>query len=438
MRRLGAFAGLLLLAGCGDQWLGGSEEPPLPGERISIMLLDESITADPALAELEVRLPAPARNPDWPQTMGRADHALEHAELGDDLSVAWSVSIGEGSGGGGRLLSTPIVNEGRVYTIDAEGEVAAFDALDGQSLWRYVPEDLDETDRLRSGGLAASSGWVFVTTGSGTVLGLNAATGQEVWRRALQSPIRTAPTIAGSTLLVLTSLNQLVALDGNSGSLLWQHAGFFEQAAILGGAAPAADGQLAVVAYSSGQVFALDLQTGREVWDETILRPRRTLAIGSINDINGSPVLHGGQVLVAGNGGEMAAIDRRNGLRNWEIEVTSLNSPWAAGDFVYLLTDRNEVVCLLADAPRARWISPLERLTDPGDPDSRRIFWSGPVLAGDRLVLTGSTGEAVTLSPYTGEILGRVQLPGPASLPPIVADATLYFLTDAGRLVAYR
>lgn len=438
MKRFIPLAALTMLAACTEQWLGDTQDPPLPGERISIMLLDDAITADPALAELEVRLPAPRSNADWPQSMGNAQHTAEHVELGDDLSVAWQTSIGQGNGDGGRILSPPVINEQRVYTIDSAGTVAAWDQASGQSIWRTEPQDLEETDRLRGGGLAASNGWVFVTTGVGTVLGLNAATGEEVWRRPLQSPIRTAPTVIGGIVLALTSLNQLVALDGNSGAVLWQHVGFFEQAAILGGAAPAADGQLVVVAYSSGQLFALELETGREVWNETLLRPRRTLAIGAINDITGAPVISNGQVFVAGNGGEMAAIDLFAGIRNWEIELTSLQSPWVAGNFVYVLTDRNEVVCLLVDAPRARWISPLERLVDPENPDSRRVFWAGPVLAGDRLILTGSTGEAVTLSPYTGEILGRVSLPGPTSLPPVVADGTLYFLTDAGQLVAYR
>ena len=431
-------ATIVPLAGCGDQWLGEAEDPPLPGERISIMLLDDEITADPALAELEVRLPAPRLNPDWPQAMGNAQHALEHGELGDDLKIAWQRDIGAGQGDGNRLLSAPIIAEGQLFVSDAQGVVSAYNAANGELIWRTSTIKEADSDRLRGGGIATSNGWVFATTGAGAVVGLNANNGDEVWRRELHSPIRTSPTVIGGVVIALTSLNQLVALDGNSGSVLWQHAGFFEQAAILGGAPPASDGRLVIAAYSSGQVFALDLDSGRELWSETILRPRRTLAIGSINDITGAPVIHRNQVLVAGNGGEMAGIDLLSGLRNWEIELTSLQSPWAAGEFVYVLTDRNEVICLLAGTAQARWISPLERLVDPDDADSRRVFWSGPVLAGDRLILTGSTGSAVTLSPYTGEILGKVSLPGPASLPPVVANGTLYILTDNGTLLAYR
>jgi outer membrane protein assembly factor BamB len=279
---------------------------------------------------------------------------------------------------------------------------------------------------------------LLASTGSGDVVALNADDGSELWRRRLLAPIRTAPTVIGNRVLVTTSANETVALNLVTGDVLWQHVGFFEQAAILGGATPAATDGVAVAAYSSGEVFALDLEDGRPIWSDTVLRPRRTLAIGTISDITGSPVIDRDRVIVAGNGGEMAAFDVQNGSRSWNLDVTSRHMPWVAGDFIYVLTDRNEIVAVVRQGGLVRWVSPLERLRDPDDPESARVFWAGPVLAGDRLILAGSTGEAVSVSPYTGEIFGRLRLPGPVALPPVVADGTLYLLTNDGDLLAYR
>jgi outer membrane protein assembly factor BamB len=134
----------------------------------------------------------------------------------------------------------------------------------------------------------------------------------------------------------------------------------------------------------------------------------------------------------------MAAFDFASGAREWTAEVTSTQTPWVAGEFLYFLTDRTELVCILRQGGRIRWVSPLGELADPDDPDSPRVRWSGPVLASDRLLLASSEGEAVSVSPYTGEALGRIDLGGSVSLPPIVADGTVYFLTDRGDLLAYR
>lgn len=433
-----ALAATLLLAGCGAGWLGGVDETRLPGERVPIMLMNEGIAADPRIANLNVVLPAPQRVADWPMPGGNAANAMHHLYLGDDLQLAWRANIGSGSGGASQLLARPVVSAGRVFSVDSQGQITALSASNGQRLWRVTPEGMRASDRLRSGGIAYADGRLLATTGAGDVLALDADDGSELWRRRLFSPIRTAPTSVGNRLLVTTSANQTFALDAATGDVLWQHVGFFEQAAILGGAAPAANQQLAVVAYSSGEVFALDLADGQPIWSDTVLRPRRTLAIGAISDITGSPVIDRDRVIVAGNGGEMGAFDLASGTRSWNLDVTSRHTPWIAGDFIYVLTDRNEVVAIARQGGLVRWVSPLERLRDPDDPESTRIFWAGPVLAGDRLILAGSTGEAVTISPYTGEILGRLGLPGAVSLPPVVADGTLYLLTNGGELLAYR
>lgn len=429
----------LTLAGCGGgSWLGEAEDPPLPGTRKPVLLIEDAVRADPQVANLRLTLPPPERNPDWPQAGGTPRHAMHHLAAGDPINLAWRADIGSGAGGGSRLLAPPVVAGGTVFAVDAEGVASAFAAADGERRWRVAVEANEAADRLRTGAAAHADGRLFVAMAYGTVLALDAGSGRELWRQQLRAPIRAAPTVADGRVLVPTADNQLFALDGADGEILWRHAGLFEQAGILGGASPASDGDLVVAAYSSGEVVALVLDGGRPLWSETVERPRRTLAIGAITDIVGDPVIDQGQVIVAGASGEMAAFDLTRGGRLWSAEVTSTQMPWVAGEVVYALTERGEVVAILRRGGQIRWVSPLPLSVDPEDPDSRRIRWIGPVLAGDRLLLAGSEGEVVSMSPYTGEILGKARLAGPVSLPPVIADGTVYFLTDEGELLAYR
>ncbi|HEX5080097.1 MAG TPA: PQQ-binding-like beta-propeller repeat protein [Geminicoccaceae bacterium] len=431
-----AFA--LLLAGCSaGSWFGGSEDPPLPGERIPVMLLEREVTADPGLADLPIRLPPPERNASWPQSGGLSSHAFHHLAANDDLRLAWSADIGAGSAGSGQLLARPVVAEGRVYTMDAEGTVTAFDTRNGNLVWRYEPADLADEVEI-GGGLAYDGGWLFATLSSGTVVGLNASTGTEAWHQSLLLPLRAAPTVADGRLLVLTADNQLYALDGATGQPLWRHTGFFEGAGLLGGPSPAVGNSVVVVPYSSAEVYALRLDNGRPLWNDTVQRPRRTQGLAEINDIDGMPVIADSSVYVASYGGQMASIDLLRGIRSWDIDLASTQTPWLAGDFIYLLSTRGEIVCLLRDNGRVRWVAPLPRLKDPDDPGSDPITWSGPILVGDRLLLAGSSGQALSVSPYNGEILGRIDLPAPVLIPPVAADGTVYFLTEDAELLAYR
>ena len=438
MGRTGVAVGILLgLAACSgdDAWFGGGEEPPLPGERVSVMLLERELIADPNLATLPIELPPPQRNDSWPQNGGVATHAMHHLAAADQLGLAWRADIGAGSPNAGQLLARPVVAEGRVFTMDAEGTIRAFDAETGAPVWTYEQE---ATDGLIGGGLAYANGWLFATLSSGEVLGLDVASGAEVWTQPLAVPLRAAPTVAEDRVLVLTADNQLYALDGTTGRPVWRHAGFLEGAGLLGGPSPAVDRGLVVVPYSSAEVFALRLDNGRPLWSDTVERPRRTQALDEITDIEGMPVIEGDMVYVAGYGGQMAAIDVRRGIRTWDLDVASTDTPWLAGDFIYLLTTRGEVVCLLRANGRVRWVSPLPRFTNPDDPGSTAIIWSGPILVGDRLLVVGSNGQAVTMSPYNGEILGRQELPGPAVIAPVAAQGMVYVVTENAELLAFR
>ena len=180
-----------------------------------------------------------------------------------------------------------------------------------------------------------------------------------------------------------------------------------------------------VAAYPSGEVVALSLQSGEPIWNETVVRPRRTLAIGAISDIVADPVISEGRVIVAGASGEMAAFDLMRGDRLWTADVTSTQTPWVAGSFIYIITERNELVCMLQQGGRIRWISPLPTLVDPSNIDSRRIRWVGPILVSDRLLVASSEGDIYSVSPYTGEVLGKTAAGGPVSVPMAVAISRL-------------
>lgn len=438
MKRAIVLMSAALLAGCGN-FLEVDEPPPLAGERVPVLLLESELQADPRLADVQIQLPPPVVNAAWPQSGGVASHSMQHLAAADSPSLAWQQSIGAGSSRRARILQRPVVADGMVFAADASGAIVALSSGNGGEVWRYDPADDDYQSSSELGaGLAFENGWLFATLSGGMVVALNAETGAEIWRRKVNLPLRTAPTVAGTTLLVLSADNQFLAYNAQDGQPLWQNAGYFETAAMLGGASAAYDAGIAVVPFSSGEVYAIRTDTGQPIWADTIQRPRLAYAMAAINDIQGDPVIDGDIVFVAGQGGEMVAFDLRRGQRLWEQELVSVETPWAVGDYVYVLTARGEVVCLLRQGGQIKWVSPLPRLTDPEDSASAPIVWSGPVLAGDRLLLAGSNGRAVSMSPYTGELLGEIDLPGPVVSAPVVAEQTVYFLTAGGEIVAYR
>ncbi len=438
MRELALSAVLLgTLTACSG-WYGEGNEAPLPGDRVSVLLRESQLSADPNVANLKIELPAAVANDAWPQHGGSPAHRLQHPAGPTNPSLAWRAEIGENTASNGQLLARPVVADGTIFAMDAFGSISAFDTASGALRWKKTYQDLDLDDSVFGGGLAVDQGRLFITLTTGNVIGLDAKNGDEIWRQPLALPLRSAPTVADGIVLVLTADNQVYALDQLTGQPAWRHAGFFETSGVLGGPSPSVDGGIAVVPYSSAEVFALRLDNGRPLWNDTLERPRRTQALAEINDIDGTPVIDGDRVYVGGRGGQVAAIDMRRGVRAWDADLAAVDTPWVAGDFLYLLTESQEIVCLVRKDGRIRWVKPLERSTDPDDASADTLTWSGPVLAGERLYLTGSNGDLLALSPYDGVEAERLALPAPAATTPVIAAGTVFVLTENAELLAYR
>jgi outer membrane protein assembly factor BamB len=210
-----------------------------------------------------------------------------------------------------------------------------------------------------------------------------------------------------------------------------------EVAGVLGGASPAVSKGVVVVPYSSGELFALRTSNGRPLWSDNLGALSVLDAVSSLSDIRGRPIIDGNRIIAISHSKRMVALDLRSGLRVWERKIGGIQSPWLAGDFIYILSGENKLICMAKAEGLIVWVAELRNYEDMEDQEGL-IIWSGPALAGDRLILTGSHGVVLSISPYTGRLLGRMEMPDPVRIEPIVAGDTIYILTDEADLIALR
>lgn len=415
----------------------GKKEKPLPGERISVLANERSLRADVAPSEIDITLPAPSPNLDWPMAGGYANHAMHHIAVSDNLREVWSRDIGSGANDKLRFVSSPVVSDGVVYALDTQSQLTAYDLKSGNTIWDADLEPNIDDEGHIGGGIAYERGRVFVATGFGVVFAVDAKTGKVVWQEKVGVPLRAAPNVRGGRVFIITVDNNLITFDARDGKTLWTHAGAQETAALLGAASPAVDNGIVVVPYSSGELFALRVDTGKVIWQENLVSIRRTDAVASLAQIRGRPVIDRGKVIAISHAGVMAAIDLRTGRRLWTREIGGTESPWIAGDYIYTITNDNELICVSRNDGKILWVVGLPQFEKPKDHEDP-ITWTGPILASDRLIVAGSDSEALAISPYDGHLIGLVEMPDGVSVPPIIADGTVIFLANDAELVAYR
>jgi outer membrane protein assembly factor BamB len=430
-------AAALASSGCGV-FKKGKTSTPVLGERIPVLSGEGDVTVDPATTALPMSLPAAVANTDWVQSGGSASKSMGQVALGTAPRPVFTVSAGRGSSLAARLAAPPVVANGHVFVIDTLGTVRAFDAARGTQLWAsQTPSDRNDQASLYGGGIAYDNGRIFASNGLGFVSALDERTGGIAWHVRPGGPLRGAPTVANGALYVISQDNQIYSLNETDGSTNWSEAASLEIAGVFGSASPAVGQGTVVAGFSSGELNAYRYENGREVWSDTLQRTSIRTSVSSLSDVDADPVIDNGQVFAVGQGGRMVALDILTGQRLWELNVAGIDTPWVAGDWIFVVTDEAKLLCIARSNGHIRWITQLPQFIKPKSKKGD-VEYSGPILAGGRLIVTGSNGALIYVDPTTGSFQSQSSVGAPVSLSPVVANSTLYIYDDRGQLHAYR
>ncbi len=426
------------LSGCGI--LGGKGKPTTPtvGNRIPILSRIESgAKVDPALSTVAVILPPATANAEWPQAGGTASKSYGHLALASSPSRGWSASIA-GSSSKQRLAAAPVIGGGQLFAMDTDGMVHAYDAASGAPRWtQSFKISGDGASSVFGGGASFDSGRVYVTTGVGEVAALDATTGKQLWKVKPAGPLRGSPTISFGLVFVMTQDNQIHALNAEDGTSAWNQSASTGQTGVFGVGAPAAGQGTVLAGFSTGELIAYRYENGRQLWADALARTSLATTVGVLTDIDADPIIDRGRVYALGQGGRMAAYELVSGQRIWELNLAGISTPAIAGDWVFTLTDDAKLLCIARTTGKVRWMTQLARFKN----EKKRknpIYWTGPVLAGDRLWFANSRGGVYSAAVADGSVAALTELSDPVTLAPVVANGTLYVLDDGGKISSFR
>jgi outer membrane protein assembly factor BamB len=432
-----ALAALSLLGGCGA-FHKAKKHTPTVGERIPILSNEAAVEVDPTLASVAVILPAPEVNTEWAQPGGNAAKSMGHPALGPSLGQIWRTSIGHGAGKAVQLAASPIFADGKIFTIDTDAVVRAINPENGDTIWEtQVRGAASRAATLFGGGVAYDNGRVYATNGTGYAAAIDAKKGGIFWTVRPGGPLRGAPTVANDNVYMVTQDNQMFALNPADGKTRWTGSGSMEIAGVFGAASPAAAQGTVVAGFSSGELTAFRYENGETLWQDALARTSISTAVTSLSDVDASPVIDSGRVYAIGEGGRMVAIELITGQRIWELNIAGLSTPWVAGDWVFVVTDADRLLCIQRATGHIRWMTQLPSFVKPKKKKGQ-VNWVGPILAGGRLIVANSIGQLVSVNATDGAIQSTVDTRMPITRAPIVANNTLYVLHDNGMLSAWR
>ncbi len=328
---------------------------------------------------------------------------------------AWNVRIPEVS-----FPLTTDVSGDMVTVAGADGTVVMIDARSGQEVWRA------SAGAPLVAGAGSDGSTVAVVTADNELVAMQS--GKILWKQRLTAQSYTAPLVAGRRVFVQTADRTTSAWDGQSGRRLWSQQRAAENLVLKKPGVLIAVGDT-LVAGIGGRLAGINPANGVSRWESPIAAPRGTNDVERLVDLTGSVSRQGDTVCARAYYASVGCVDAARGVLLWSKPASAAEGVSGDERFVYGTEDNGNVVAWRrADGERA-WQS--ERL--------KYRTLTAPLAVGRSLIIGDSTGLVHLISREDGAPLNRLTPDGSAiAATPALSGNTVVIVTRKGGVFGYR
>ena len=261
------------------------------------------------------------------------------------------------------IHAAPTISGGRVFVVSIDNTLLTFDFATGDEGWTY--QALSEPARILAASSPAVSGDTVVAAfGSGELVALRAANGNDLWNEALSRASRTnalseirdiagRPVIYQGDVIAVSHSGVMSSTDLRTGQSRWS-------LPITAITTPWVAGDVIYVVDRAGRLYCLARETGLAYWVRDLGEGREKRGFlptfGRSSDsrtavekpVWSSPILASGRILLASNSGELVAVNARTGEveRSVNLGESVTVGPIAVGDSVYFVTDEARLIAV--------------------------------------------------------------------------------------------
>ena len=352
-------------------------------------------------------------------------------------SAQWDVSVGDGVENFFSRLNPAVVGD-VIVAADRDGYVAAYSRSDGKRVWErdlqaeYAAQGaswLDGTESLRiSGGVTGYAGKALLASENGDVFMLDAATGEVNWHAKVNAEIVADPAFDGSYVVVAAGNGQIFAFDAENGEEIWNLPTDVPALTLRGNSKPTLAAGGAIIGTATGKLTVVVLQNGQQAWEARLAVPKGATELQRLVDVDSAPIVSGPTIYNIAYNGQLAAVEIRTGRIVWQREYSSFQNLAMYGSNLYLTDTQDHVYSINTDGGIERWVNndfEGRELTAP-------VYFQGYIVVGDDF------GYLHFIDAQTGKTSGRLELDDAAYSQPVVEDDQLFIQTRDGTLLAVR
>ena len=386
----------------------------------------------------EIKLPSMKINDEWRVVASAVSKNNPNLMLAENLSEAWSVSIGKGDSKKKRLVTDPIFFEDKIFTLDANSIASAFD-VNGELIWK---KDLtppgEKRGEIFGGGLTIGQDQLFITLTYGFLISLDPLTGERNWSQRLSGAGNTIPVFNDGLVYLVSGDSKAWAISADKGRVRWQIDALGSDTNRISSNSPTVDEKYAIFGFGNGEIYTTFKKGGYVLWSSSLSRRNDGRVISSINDIVASPVIIGQNVFVADGSGKVVSLKVVSGEEIGQLRLDPIVISGWQKFFIYI-SNTNHLTRLEINTGDVVWMKELRSFSKNRLGGSKKfIQYYGPIIAGNQIVLASSDGFIRFYNPETGEQKSELKIKNGATTNPIVATKPLYLIPQDGNLRAFR
>ena len=422
---------LFVLCGATVLFSACDKKEILPGKRESVEGINESAKFDKEILNSTIRISVTPSTvvSEYKDIAGNKQHKALNYKVAQNPKMLWKTSIG-----GAQISSEPIAFNGHAYVVNSHGDLVCIELKDGKQKWSLnIAKQPD--DASFAGGITAENSVIYASTNIGDVVAVNTTTQKILWKKSLKYPLRGAPLYADGIVIVNSIDGQTFALNALNGNVIWMKKLQGEMTVMSKASTPALFGHSIICAYSSGDLKSYDLRSGGDNWDDVLFSANLSDSGSVMAHIVASPVVSNGNILATTSESGMVMFDASSGVRIWENEIGTINTPLVNSGWIFVLTQTGAVICLSEKDGSIKWVSEVKELLP--DQYSKDAEFVGALLINGAVMVFSNTNNIVTLDISTGKIKGITNIDGADTIvAPIVIDGRIIAVNSRAELYA--
>ena len=315
-----------------------------------------------------------------------------------------------------------VFNQENIFLFSEEGDVSALN-LSGKEVWTNT------FDEQISSGLGYGFKSLFFATENGKIVSIDAESGNKFWESNVGGEVLSSPSTNGVIVAVQTSNGKITALDFNDGSFEWEYQSTVSPLSLRGTSKPVFDKGFIFVGFGNGNLAKIESRSGVVQWEVPVTVSQGVSEIERMIDIDADPVIaRNGLAYVVSYQGDLSAIDIDQGRTLWRNPTSSTKNVIHTKNITYIIDASDIIKSYDGINGNILWILEDLKLRQLSSPKKYKNY----LISGDY------EGYLHLIDLNTGLIEGRTRPSRQAVKEIFVHKDILFSLDDSGKISALK